>query len=128
MRLKLRVALAATGCAVALSVEAAKVAQATSITVSDPFLEYYNAGPNDLGFATGAEIRFGATSVVPNGGGGTTGSASTFNAATGATITNTIPWITSPVSPNQFTRTIQLCTTACTATGNDNPANLLNPG
>jgi hypothetical protein len=103
------------------------VVQATTITVTDPFLQYYNVGPNNLGFTTGESVRFGATSVTPNGDAGTTGTATTTNVSTGTTISRTLNFDSSPALPNFYSRLISLCTTACTATGANNPANLTNP-
>jgi hypothetical protein len=102
-----------------------------SLTANSIFLQYYNVGPNNLDFSSGERIRYGATSVVPNGSGGTTGTATTTNVATGKTITRNIHFETSPATPNFFTGGIELCgqasTGACTAKGNNNPANLTNP-
>ena len=53
---------------------------ASTITINDPFLQYYNVGPNNLFFSQGEFIRAGATSVIPNGANGTTGRATTINA------------------------------------------------
>jgi hypothetical protein len=102
-------------------------AKATTLTVSDVYLQYYNVGPNNLDFSSGEFVRYGASSAVPNGSGGTTGSASTTNATTGNPINRNIFWDTSPASPNFFSGLLPICTTTCTPTGNNNPANLTNP-
>ena len=104
-------------------------ARATVLTVSDPFLWYYNVGPNDLDFASGEFIRYGATSVLPNGGAvpPTTGTATTINQDTGQTITRTMTFVPAPVAPNFFGGELAICTTNCTASGNNNPANLTGP-
>lgn len=102
-------------------------ANAAPLTVSDPFLQYYNVAPNDLSFGTGEFVRYGATSVVPNGSSGTTGTATTTNVATGNTITRAINFVPSPAVPNFFSGELTICTTNCTPTGNTNPANLAAP-
>jgi hypothetical protein len=102
-------------------------AHADLITISDPFLQYYNVGPNNLDFTTGQSIRYGATSVVPNGAGGTTGFATTTNVSTGNTITRNVNFDSSPALPNFFSGLISLCTTSCGANANNNPANLTKP-
>ena len=103
------------------------LAHATALVVSDPFLQYYNVGPNDLHFTSGETIRYGATDVVPNALAGTTGTATTTNLSTGNMITRTINFNPSVVVPNFFNGLLSLCTTSCTATGNNNPANLTGP-
>jgi hypothetical protein len=61
---------------------------AQSLSVNDPYLQWYNVGPNDLSFFSGETIRYGATDVTPNGFSNppTVGTASTTNLSTGATI------------------------------------------
>ncbi|GGI33444.1 hypothetical protein GCM10010987_74420 [Bradyrhizobium guangdongense] len=103
-------------------------ASASSITISDPFIQWFNVGPNNLGFSSGEIIRYGADSVVPNGvSGGTTGVATTINAATGQTITRILTGQTSPGTPNFFQGNLAICTTSCGSLANNNPANLTNP-
>ena len=75
---------------------------ATPLTVTDPFLQWYNVGPNNLHFAAGQLVRYGATSVTPNGDGGTTGTATTTNVATGSTINRSMGFFPSPAVPNFF--------------------------
>jgi hypothetical protein len=111
----------------ALGVGLGPPARAQSLTVSDPYLQYYDVGPNNLSFTSGEALRYGATSVVPNGSGGTIGSASTTNVATGQTINRSINFFPSPAVPNFFEGLLSICTTTCTPTGNNNPANLTNP-
>lgn len=106
----------------------AQAAVASTIVITDPYLQYYNVGPNNLSFTTGELIRYGATSVVPNGvTGGTTGVATTTNLTTGGTITRNLVGQSSPVTPDFFTGVLKICTTSCTTTGNNNPANLTGP-
>jgi PEP-CTERM motif len=126
------VLLAAT---VISSLVTSSIAPATAITLSasDYFLQYYNVGPNNLDFTSGQAIRYGATSVIPNGlaPNVTTGTGTTTNVDTGLTINRSISFFTSPATPNFASGQITLCgqatTSACTATGNNNPANLTNP-
>ena len=102
-------------------------AVASAITVSDPYVQWYNVGPNNLDFQSGQFIRYGATSVVPNGPtGGTTGYATTVNAATGNMITFGMIGQSSPATPNFFTGLTRICS-PCSASANNNPANLTNP-
>ncbi len=108
-------------------VGASPLAHATALVVGDPFLQYYNVGPNDLHFTSGETIRYGASDVVPNALGGTTGIATTTNLSTGSTITRTINFNPSVVVPNFFNGLLSLCTTSCTATANNNLANLTGP-
>jgi hypothetical protein len=111
----------------ALGAGSGSPAKADTLIVSDPFLQYYNVGPNDLSFTSGEAIRYGATTVTPDGSGGTTGTASTTNVATGLTINRTMSWTTSPATPHFFSGQITICTTSCTPNGNNNPVNLTNP-
>ena len=77
-------------------------AHATPLTANDVFLQYFNVSPS-LVFGSGGEaIRYGASSVVPNGGAGTTAVATTTNLATGNLITRTVPFDPGPASPNFF--------------------------
>src|SRR5205085_10004440 len=79
----------------------------------------------------------GASSVTPNPanpatlGATTTGTATTINVDTGLLITRNIGFLTSPAAPNfaigEFLICGQATTSACTPTGNNNPANLTNP-
>jgi hypothetical protein len=115
---------AVVGCATAETVSSA---HATQLSVSGPFLQWYNEGPNDLSFGSGEFIWLGADSVVPNGFNGTSGTASTTNLSTGGQITSTLSPITSVVSPNLFNELFPLCTSNCSATASNNPANLLGP-
>lgn len=102
-------------------------ALANAITITDPYVQWYNVGPNNLAFQSGEFIRYGATSVIPNGpAGGTTGFATTVNAHTGNTITLGMIGQTSPATPNFFTGLTRICS-PCTAGANNNPANLTNP-
>lgn len=102
-------------------------ALANPITITDPYVQWYNVGPNNLNFWSGEFVRYGATSVVPNGpSGGTTGFATTINATTGNTITLGMLGQTSPATPNFFGGLLGICN-PCSATANNNPANLTNP-
>lgn len=69
-------------------------AHGQSLVVSDPFLQWYNAGPNDLSFSSGDFIRYGATDVTPNGFSGTVADAVTTNLTTGASIVRSMSPIT----------------------------------
>jgi hypothetical protein len=102
-------------------------APAVTLTVTDPFLQYFNVGPNDLRFTSGELIRYGATSVTPNGDSGTVGSASTVNLDTGAPINRSMSFDPSVVVPNFFNGVLTLCTTNCAASANNNLANLTGP-
>jgi hypothetical protein len=97
-------------------------AKATTISITDPFLQYYDVGPNNLSFSSGDFVRYGATSVTPNGSGGTTGTATTTNVTTGATITRNMVFDGSPALPNFFSGLLGISPTT-----NVNPANLTNP-
>jgi hypothetical protein len=98
-----------------------------SLVVSDPYLQWYNVGPNDLNFSSGDFIRYGATDVTPNGFSGTVGEAVTSNVTTGASIDLSIGPLTSAVTPNFFTGLLRTCTTNCAPTANNKPANLTEP-
>jgi LysM repeat protein len=102
-------------------------AHGQSLVVSDPFLQWYNVGPNDLSFSSGDFIRYGATDVTPNGFSGTVADAVTTNFTTGASIVRSMSPITSAVTPNFFNGLLRICTTSCAPTANDNPANLTGP-
>lgn len=102
-------------------------AHAQSLVVSDPFLQWYNVGPNDLSFNTGEFIRYGATSVTPNGFSGTVGKAVTTNLTTGALIVRSMVPVTSAVTPNFLNGFLGICTTSCAPAANNNPANLTGP-
>jgi hypothetical protein len=104
-----------------------QAAVVSGIAIIDPFLQYYNVGPNDLRFSTGEFIRYGATSVTPNGTAGTTGTASTTNSATGGSIVRGMNFFPSPAVPNFFSGSLSICTTSCSPTANNNPANLQGP-
>jgi Fibronectin type III domain/PEP-CTERM motif len=96
------------------------------ITITDPFVQWYNVGPNNLDFTSGQFIRYGATSVVPNGpSGGTTGVATTLNAANSNTVSLGLVGITSPATPNFFSGQFAICPTC--GSSFTNPANLTNP-
>lgn len=102
-------------------------AVASPISISDPYVQWYNVGPNNLDFNTGEFIRYGATSVVPNGvTGGTTGYATTTNASNGNTITLGMIGQSSPATPNFFTGLLTICP-SCGVNAYNNPANLTNP-
>lgn len=92
-------------CAAAL---AAGTAVALPVTITTPFMNYENRAINSLGFSTGQVVRFGANSVTPNGSDGTTGLATTTNTVTSTTVTRTINFVPSPVSPNFFERRIAI--------------------
>lgn len=104
-------------------------ALADPITINDPFLQWYNVGPNNLQFGNGDFVRYGATSVLPNGpSGGTTGSATTTNAGNNTVVDlNNMIGTTSPATPNFFEGRLRVCTSLCGATSINNPANLTNP-
>jgi hypothetical protein len=97
-------------------------AKAATISITDPFLQYYDVGPNNLSFSSGDFVRYGATSVTPNGSAGTTGTATTTNVTTGATITRNMVFDGSPAVPNFYSGLLGISPTT-----NVNPANLTNP-
>ena len=117
------VAGALVGCTTAETVSSAHA----QLSVSGPFLQWDNEGPNDLSFSSGEFIRSGADSVVPNGFNGTSGTANTINLTTGGLITRTLTPLTSAVTPNFFSNLFAICTSNCSPTANNNPANLLGP-
>lgn len=104
-------------------------ASANPVTVTDPYLQWYNLGPNNLQFGSGQFVRYGASSVVPNGpSGGTIGSATTVNPVTHQTVQlNNMVGTTSPASPNFFEGRLTVCTSSCNPNSITNPANLTNP-
>ncbi len=108
--------------AMALATTAAHTAWANPVTITTPFINYENRAINSLGFAPGAFMRFGANAVTPNGGGGTTGLASTIDTSNGSTVNRAIFFNPSPVVPNFFARYLALAPGATTF----NP-NLLGP-
>jgi hypothetical protein len=69
---------------------------ATAITVSNPFEFLDNRSPNLAGLASGLRVELGATSVIPDGGAGTTGIASIDSQ------TRPLLWNNSPTSPHFF--------------------------
>jgi hypothetical protein len=77
-------------------------ASAAPITLGTPFLILSDRGPNDIGISPGVFISVGDVTVIPNGSGGTTGSAQTTNLSTGATFTESLPFIGSTAAPDQF--------------------------
>lgn len=81
-------------------------ASATPITIATPFMNLEHRGLNSMGVTPGEFLRFGAVSVTPNGGAGTTGVARTINTLTGLEVTRNINWAPSPVIPNFFSRNI----------------------
>jgi hypothetical protein len=111
-------ALAASVSLISLTVPA----KAAVITINDAFMQYYEVGPNNLNFSSGDFIRYGATSVTPNVEAGTTGTATTTNVTTGATITRNMLGQSSPATPNFFSGLLGISPTT-----NVNPANLTNP-
>jgi hypothetical protein len=96
-------------------------AQATALTVSQPFLYYENASPSVLFGAGGELIGYGADNVTPNGTGGTTGFATVAGA--NGTITRSISYAPSaaPLVPNFFSGSISL------AAANNDGINLSSP-
>lgn len=82
------------------------VGNADPLVVNNPFLQLYNVGINSDGFTSGELIRFGATSVMPNGDYGTTGYATTTNTSTNALVSRTINFNPGPADPNFFSRNI----------------------
>ena len=122
-----RSALFALGLVGASSGAYAAAVVSPPLTVSDPFLQYQNFSPNPLGFTLGEAIRYGAVGVTPNGAAGTTGIATTTNVATGGTITRNINFLPSPLTHDFFVGSLAICTTNCSPTGNNNPANLTGP-
>jgi hypothetical protein len=113
---------------VAIAALACADAMANPITVTDPYLQWFNLGPNNLSFGSGQFARYGATSVTPNGpAGGTTGTAQTINPASGViTNLNNLVGTTSAAVPNFFEGRLGVCT-ACGANSINNAANMTNP-
>ncbi len=95
-RLRSRAALVL---AASLAVLAAP-AMAAPVTITTPFMNLENRAINSLGFAPGQFLRWGASSVIPNGNAGTTGVAT--QAGTGTT--RTINFDPGPSIPNFFDR------------------------
>src|SRR3981189_967816 len=105
-------------------------ALANPITITDAYLQWFNIGPNNLPFGSGDFVRYGATSVVPNGpSGGTTGSATTTNPGNNnATVNlNNMIGTTSAATPNFFEGRLTVCQSSGGANSIHNPANLTNP-
>jgi len=102
---------------------------ATPITITDPYLQWFNLGPNNLSFGSGEFVRYGATSVVPNGPtGGTIGTATTVNPITNQTVhLNNMVGTTSAAVPNFFEGRLTVCSSSCNPNSITNPANLTNP-
>jgi PEP-CTERM motif len=65
--------------------------------------------------------------VTPNGSAGTVGIASTSNLSTAATVAQNLNWHPSLVAPNFYTGLLAICTTNCSPTADNNPANLTGP-
>ncbi len=77
---------------------------ADPVTIASPFMNLENDGINSLGFATGEFFRIGATSVTPNGSGGTFGFGTTTNVLTNQAVSRTINFDPGPDIPNFFAR------------------------
>ena len=79
------------------------LAPAGPITLSGGELILVNNGPgNPFGPSNVQQILVGDNSVVPNGYGGTTGSAQTTNLSSGATFTQPLLFTANTVQPNSF--------------------------
>lgn len=102
-------------------------AQPTALDVNDAYLRYTNQTPSVLLGAGGEKIDFGATEVTPNSTAGTTGVATTANVSTGAILSFAIPGEPSPADENSFGGDVAVCTTSCSPTADNNPANLTGP-
>lgn len=91
-------------CAVALlgALAAIQPASAAPLTINTPFMNLEHRAINSLGFGSGEFLRVGANSVSPNGNSGTTGTASTVNLVTGATVSTRMDFFPSPLLPNLF--------------------------
>ena len=102
-------------------------AHATSLALSDVYLQYTNFSPSVFG-PGGETIRYGAD-ATPNGlGVATTGSATTTNLATGAMIPPLpIAYDPGPLDANTFGGSFLICAAACSPSGNNNPSNLTGP-
>jgi hypothetical protein len=72
------------------------------VVVTTPYMNLENRNINSLGFSTGQFLRFGANSVVPNGGAGTTGLA--IKDSDGTTFA--ISFAPGPAIPNFFQRLV----------------------
>lgn len=81
-------------------------ALAAPITITDPFMNLESRAINSLGFTPGQFFRIGATSVTPNGSGGTTGLGTTTSLATGLPVSRTIDFNPGPIIPNFFSRNL----------------------
>jgi hypothetical protein len=119
---------------IAISGIGSSSAQPTALDVSDVFLQYYNVSPSLLYGLGGEGIRYGSDAVTPNGdvttndvGVATTGTATTTNLYTGATIEHTIPFDPAPDDPDFYQGSFLICTTNCMPAGNNNPTNLVGP-
>ena len=111
-----------------ISIFACTSAVASPITITDPYLQWFNLGPNNLSFGSGQFVRYGATSVVPNGPtGGTTGSATTTNAATNAVVNLNNMIGTSAAVPGFFEGRLGVCSSSCGPNAITNPSNMTNP-
>jgi hypothetical protein len=86
-------------CAFALGMP---LAGAVPVTVSDPYHEFVVNSFNTLGIVPGPRQIFGAATVLPNGGNGTTATATQ-----GAT-TLALPWFGTSVFSNEFSAGINL--------------------
>lgn len=75
-----RLALLAAVCTASAS------ALATPVTVSNVYQYLDNRGPSDVGFSAGERVGFGASTVIPNGSGGTTGYATNIDYLNGAPV------------------------------------------
>ena len=76
-------------------------ASAAPITLGPPFLILSAIAANDIGRTPGVLIEVGANTVIPNGSGGTTGSAETTNLSSGFSLCNipTLRWHDSNTKP-----------------------------
>ena len=92
--------------AAAAGMSCIQFAEASTVTIADPFLMLLNISDNTIGDATGQRLRFGADGVIPNGNNGTTGLGTTINTVTGTVVNQSINFIGGVANPNQFSRSI----------------------
>jgi hypothetical protein len=82
----------------------ANVAYADLITVNRPYHFLDSRAANDVGVTPGDRLQYGANSVVPNGGAGTSNPATAqqLNSITNVTVNRDVFWTPNSVSPNFY--------------------------
>lgn len=79
------------------------ISSATTVSVTNAFLQLNNVSPNTLNDLSGHYLRFGGN-AVPNGNSGTTAVGVTTNLLTGQTVTRSITFAGNTATPNMFNR------------------------